>query len=210
MSHVICTQLRLGHLSVHVGDSSRRSEEIVKKSQTAPLNTIIIIIIIIIIKFLCISVLSLPSTSSQCPCYHKHHHYHNPLVISTLINITTSLTALPSISLPPWQHYHQYHYLLDSITINITISLISLPSSLSQPFCDHHHHHYHNLPDITATIIIIISRYHYHHHYHNLPVPNNILIITTNRWGLGHSLAIITSLTIIIYNKSNLYSAIQH
>ena len=27
---VICTQLRLGHLSIRVGDSSRRSEEIVK------------------------------------------------------------------------------------------------------------------------------------------------------------------------------------
>ena len=30
MLHVLCTRLRPGHLSVHVGDSLRRSEEIVK------------------------------------------------------------------------------------------------------------------------------------------------------------------------------------
>ena len=34
-----------GHLSVRVGDSSRRSAETVKKSRTAPLNAIITIII---------------------------------------------------------------------------------------------------------------------------------------------------------------------
>ena len=49
MLHVICTRLRPGHLSVPVGDSSRRCEEIVKKSRIAPLNTIIDIIIIIIV-----------------------------------------------------------------------------------------------------------------------------------------------------------------
>ena len=43
MLHVICTRLRLGHLRVRVGDSSRRCEEIVKKSRIAPLNAIIII-----------------------------------------------------------------------------------------------------------------------------------------------------------------------
>ena len=32
MLHVICTRLRPGHLSVCVGDSLRRSEEIVKKN----------------------------------------------------------------------------------------------------------------------------------------------------------------------------------
>ena len=41
---MICTRLRPGHLSVRVGDSSRRSEEIVKKSRIVPLNAIIIII----------------------------------------------------------------------------------------------------------------------------------------------------------------------
>ena len=46
MLHVICTRLRPGHLSVRVGDSSRRCEEIVKKSRIAPLNANIIIIII--------------------------------------------------------------------------------------------------------------------------------------------------------------------
>ena len=45
--HVACDK-RPGHLSVHVGDGSLHSEEIVKKSQTAPLNAIIITIIIII------------------------------------------------------------------------------------------------------------------------------------------------------------------
>ena len=45
MLHVICILLRLGHLSVRVGDSSRRCEEIVKKSRIAPLNAIITIII---------------------------------------------------------------------------------------------------------------------------------------------------------------------
>ena len=44
---MICTRLHPGHLSVRVGDGSRRSEEIVKKYQIAPLNAIIIIIIII-------------------------------------------------------------------------------------------------------------------------------------------------------------------
>ena len=34
--HVICTRLRPGRLSVRVGDSSRHSEEIVKKSRIAP------------------------------------------------------------------------------------------------------------------------------------------------------------------------------
>ena len=49
MLHVICTRLRPGHLSVHVGDSPRRCEEIVKKKKNrmAPLNAIINIIIII-------------------------------------------------------------------------------------------------------------------------------------------------------------------
>ena len=41
--HVTCTWLRPGHLSVRVGDGSRRSEEIVEKSGIAPLNVIIII-----------------------------------------------------------------------------------------------------------------------------------------------------------------------
>ena len=43
MLHVICTQLHLGHLSVHVGEGSRYSEDIVKKSRIVPLNVIIII-----------------------------------------------------------------------------------------------------------------------------------------------------------------------
>ena len=55
---MICTQLRPGHWLV--GDSSQRSEEIVKKSRTAPLNAIItvtiIIIIIIIIIFIAITI----------------------------------------------------------------------------------------------------------------------------------------------------------
>ena len=43
MLHVICTQLRPGHLSARVGDSSQRCEEIVKISKLiAPLNAIII------------------------------------------------------------------------------------------------------------------------------------------------------------------------
>ena len=46
---MICTRLHLGHQSVRVGDSSRGSQEIVIKSQTAPFNTIVIIFIIIII-----------------------------------------------------------------------------------------------------------------------------------------------------------------
>ena len=40
---MICARLRPGHLSVRVGDSSRRCEEIVK-TRIAPLNAIIIII----------------------------------------------------------------------------------------------------------------------------------------------------------------------
>ena len=36
-----------GHLSVRVGDSSLRSEEIVQKSRIAPVSAIIIIIIIL-------------------------------------------------------------------------------------------------------------------------------------------------------------------
>ena len=43
MLHVIFTRLCLSHLSVRVGDSSRRTEE-AKKSRTAPLNAVIIII----------------------------------------------------------------------------------------------------------------------------------------------------------------------
>ena len=38
------------HLSVHVGDSLRGSEEIVEKSGIVPFNEIIIIIIIIILR----------------------------------------------------------------------------------------------------------------------------------------------------------------
>ena len=45
---MICTQLYLGNLSVRVGDGSRHSEEIVKRSRIVPLNVIIIIIIIIV------------------------------------------------------------------------------------------------------------------------------------------------------------------
>ena len=46
--HVIFTRLLAGHLRVHVGDSSRRSEEIVQTSGIAALNAIVIIIIIIV------------------------------------------------------------------------------------------------------------------------------------------------------------------
>ena len=46
MLHLICTRLRPGHFSVRVGDGSRGSEEIVKKSRIAPVNAIIIIVII--------------------------------------------------------------------------------------------------------------------------------------------------------------------
>ena len=42
MFHVICTRLHPGHLSIHVGDGSLRSEETVKI--ISPLNAIIIII----------------------------------------------------------------------------------------------------------------------------------------------------------------------
>ena len=42
MLHVMSTRLRPGHLSVRVGDGSRRSEETVKKSRIAPLSAIII------------------------------------------------------------------------------------------------------------------------------------------------------------------------
>ena len=49
MLHVICTRLRPGHLSVRVGDGSRRNEEIVTILDVVPLNAIVIIIIIIII-----------------------------------------------------------------------------------------------------------------------------------------------------------------
>ena len=47
---MLFTSLCLGHLSVRVGDSSQRSEEIVKNLNPAPLNAIIIIIIIIPLK----------------------------------------------------------------------------------------------------------------------------------------------------------------
>ena len=49
MLHAICTRLRLAHLSVRVGDSSRRCEEIVKKSRIAPLNVIVIIVIVMLL-----------------------------------------------------------------------------------------------------------------------------------------------------------------
>ena len=52
MLHVICTQLRSGHLSVRVGDSSGRREEVVENLElrlSMPLIIVIVIIIIIII-----------------------------------------------------------------------------------------------------------------------------------------------------------------
>ena len=45
-SDVVPRDRRPSHLSIHVGDGWRRSEEIVKKSRIAPLNAIIIIMII--------------------------------------------------------------------------------------------------------------------------------------------------------------------
>ena len=45
MLHVICTRLSPDHLSVRVGDGSRRSEEIVEKSRIANLYAIIIILL---------------------------------------------------------------------------------------------------------------------------------------------------------------------
>ena len=45
---VICTHLLLGHMSVRARDSSWCSEEIVKESQTVPLNPIIIYYYIVI------------------------------------------------------------------------------------------------------------------------------------------------------------------
>ena len=44
--HAICTRLRQGHLSVRLGDSSRRSEE-TESSRIAPLNAIIIIVVVV-------------------------------------------------------------------------------------------------------------------------------------------------------------------
>ena len=44
--HVTCTPLRPGNLSVRVGDGSRRSEEIVKKSRFAPFNAIVVVVVI--------------------------------------------------------------------------------------------------------------------------------------------------------------------
>ena len=52
MLHVIYTLLRSGHLSVGVGDSSWRSEEIVKRSRIAPLNLIVIMIIMIMMMII--------------------------------------------------------------------------------------------------------------------------------------------------------------
>ena len=50
--HMICTRLHLGHLSVHVGDSSQRSEEIVKKILKAPLKLMIMMILLLLLLLL--------------------------------------------------------------------------------------------------------------------------------------------------------------
>ena len=47
---MICTRLRSGHLSVHVGDGSRRIEEIVKNLELR-LNAIIITTITIVLRW---------------------------------------------------------------------------------------------------------------------------------------------------------------
>ena len=56
---------------MRVGDSSRRCEEFVKKSQIAPLNAIIIIIIIIGVSYkqiaqLCVAVSCVQCCTGQC------------------------------------------------------------------------------------------------------------------------------------------------
>ena len=77
MLRVICTQFRLCHLSVHVGYGSRRCEEIVKKSQIAPLNVIIVIIIVVVVIimwfgwpgwFVAQNPLSVEGTHRICTC----------------------------------------------------------------------------------------------------------------------------------------------
>ena len=57
--HVICTRLLPGHLSVLVGDSSRRSEKIVKNLALRLWMSFIIIIVSIIILLLLLLLLSL-------------------------------------------------------------------------------------------------------------------------------------------------------
>ena len=70
---MICTQLRPGHLSVRVGDSLRRSEEIVKISNCA---------------FQCDSSSSSSfSSSSSSYYYYYYYYYYHYIIIIIIINI---------------------------------------------------------------------------------------------------------------------------
>ena len=47
--HVICTQLRLGHLKVRVGDSLRRSEEIVKNLELCLSMQLLLLLLLLLL-----------------------------------------------------------------------------------------------------------------------------------------------------------------
>ena len=51
--HVICTRLCLSHLSVHIGDSSRRSEEIVKNRKLRLWVRLLLLLLLLLLLFLC-------------------------------------------------------------------------------------------------------------------------------------------------------------
>ena len=89
MLHLICTRLRPGHLSLRVGDSSRRSEETVKKSQIAPFVIIIIVIIIIIIIIITIIIIISSSSSSSSSSGSSSGSSSIYLSLSLFINIQT-------------------------------------------------------------------------------------------------------------------------
>ena len=75
MLHVICTRLPSGHLSVRVGHSSRRSEEIIKTLESRLSMRLILFFILLLLLLLLL--LSLLSSSSFYYYHHHHHHYHH-------------------------------------------------------------------------------------------------------------------------------------
>ena len=52
MLHVVCTQFHMGHLSVRVGDSSRRSEEIVKNLELCLWKRLLLLLLMVYLHYI--------------------------------------------------------------------------------------------------------------------------------------------------------------
>ena len=114
MLHVICTRLRPGHLSVRVGDSSRRCEEIVKKISNS--------------AFECDYYYYITLISPSILCF-SHHSYQsvNPLLFTSFLSVRQSSAFHITLISPSILCFSHHSY--QSVNPLLFTSLLSVRQS---------------------------------------------------------------------------------